>query len=50
MTGISTLGALLGVLFYVWSKPLVSKKGRGKLTLDDAGAMFLALVLLGAFR
>ena len=44
------MGALLGALFYIWSKPTTGRKGQSKLSWEDAAAIFLALMLLGVFR
>lgn len=50
MSGLFTIGALLGAFFYIWAKPAAGRKGQSKITWEDGAVLFLAFLLLGQFE
>ena len=45
MSGLFTLGALLGAFFYLW--PQLLSGGKAKLKLDDCVALLVVMMILG---
>jgi len=44
------MGALLGAFFYFWATPKTGSKAQIKMSWNDAGALALLVLLLGALR